>query len=44
MPSNDRLRLYYKQRIPPIEEPGQDNQADSGCRIHPPWLDTTLFE
>ena len=44
MPSDHRLRLYYKECIPPFEESCEDSQADSSCGVYPPWPDTVLFE
>jgi len=44
VPSDHRLRLHYKQRIPPVEEPRQDRQADPGSGVDPARLDTALFE
>jgi hypothetical protein len=44
LPPDHRLRLYYKQRIPLSEAPCQNSQADSGCCVDPPWLNTTIFE
>jgi hypothetical protein len=43
-PSDQRLGLYYNERIPPFDEPCQDSQADSACSVYPPGLDTALFE
>jgi hypothetical protein len=44
VPTDHRLRLYYKQRFPPIEEPCQNGQAYSRCGIYSPWQNAALLE
>jgi hypothetical protein len=42
VPANHRCRLHDHQRAAPIEEPGQERQADASRRVDPVRLDTAL--
>jgi hypothetical protein len=44
LPSDYGFRLYYYQRISPIEQLGQERKANPSCRIYPTWPDPALFE
>jgi hypothetical protein len=42
MPADHRRRLHDHQCAAPVEEPGQDGQADSSRCIHPSRLEAAL--